>query len=160
MTLIIDGYNLLHASGVFGAERGARGFEQSRMALLDVLVELLGDDATNTIVVFDAAKAPNHLPQRHSHGPLQVWYARDYPDADALIEELLEQHKSPQELVIVSSDRRIQRAARRQRARTFSSDTWLAEQRRRQNKGTPNVDKKPPSPSPCDVEVWKQYFGL
>lgn len=160
MTLIIDGYNLLHASGVFGSERGARGFEQSRVALLDVLVELLGDDAANTIVVFDAANAPDHLPRRHSHGRLQVWYARDYPDADALIEELLEEHASPQELVIVSSDRRIQRAARRRRAQSFSSDTWLAEQRRRQNNAIPNLDKKPPDPSPSDVEIWKQYFGL
>ena len=31
MTVIVDGYNLLHASGVFGEERGARGFEQFLM---------------------------------------------------------------------------------------------------------------------------------
>ena len=48
MTLIIDGYNLLHASGVFGAERGPRGFEQSRLALLDLLAGLLGDEAAKT----------------------------------------------------------------------------------------------------------------
>ena len=58
MTVIIDGYNLLHASGVFGADRGPRGFEQSRIALLDVLLDLLGDEAGKTIVVFDAANAP------------------------------------------------------------------------------------------------------
>jgi len=55
MTLIVDGYNLLHASGVFGRERGSRGFEQSRTALLDMLVDLLGERAGDAIVVFDAA---------------------------------------------------------------------------------------------------------
>ena len=53
MTVIVDGYNLLHASGVFGEERGARGFEQSRLALLDMLADLLGSDAEKTIVVFE-----------------------------------------------------------------------------------------------------------
>ena len=64
MTLIVDGYNLLHASGVFGPDRGARGFEQSRAALLEMLVDLLGDRASDTIVVFDAARAPDGLPAR------------------------------------------------------------------------------------------------
>jgi hypothetical protein len=49
MTVIIDGYNLLHASGVFGRERGPRGFEQSRLALLDMLADRLGDEAGKTI---------------------------------------------------------------------------------------------------------------
>ena len=52
--IIIDGYNLLHASGVFGDARGPLGFEQSRRALLDHLSELLGAEAEQTIVVFDA----------------------------------------------------------------------------------------------------------
>ena len=87
--IIIDGYNLLHASGIFGAERGPRGFEQSRLALLDHLLELLGPEAERTLVVFDAAHAPDGLPARLQHGPIRVWFAREYPDADSLIEELL-----------------------------------------------------------------------
>ena len=43
--IIIDGYNLLHASGVFGNSRGPLGLEQSRRALLDHLSELLGAEA-------------------------------------------------------------------------------------------------------------------
>ena len=63
--IIIDGYNLLHASGVFGDARGPLGFEQSRRALLDHLLELLGAEAEQTIVVFDAADAPDGLPARY-----------------------------------------------------------------------------------------------
>jgi predicted RNA-binding protein with PIN domain len=159
MTLIIDGYNLLHASGVFGADRGPRGFEQSRAALLDMLVDLLGDATRNTIVVFDAAQAPGGLPARHVHGGIRVWFAREYPDADSLIEELVEEDTAPGHLVVVSSDRRLQAAARRRRARAVGCDEWLAEAKaaRRSRDTKP---EKPAAPGPEGVDYWKKYFGL
>jgi predicted RNA-binding protein with PIN domain len=159
MTLIIDGYNLLHASGVFGVDRGPRGFEQSRAALLDLLVDLLGDAAADTIVVFDAAQAPGGLPARHVHGGIRVWFAREYPDADSLIEELVEDDTAPGHLVVVSSDRRLQAAARRRRARAVGCDEWLAEAKAAR-RGRDAKPEKPAAPGPEDVEYWKRYFGL
>ena len=161
MTLIVDGYNLLHASGVFGPSRGPRGFEESRTALLDMLVDVLGDKAADTIVVFDAARAPDGLPARLSHRGIQVWFAREYPDADSLIEELLEEHHSPAHLVVVSSDRRLQAAARRRRAKAVPCDEWLAEAREaRLARGRPAADAKPPEPGPEGAAYWREYFGL
>ncbi|MFM8734036.1 MAG: NYN domain-containing protein [Pirellulales bacterium] len=161
MALIVDGYNLLHASGVFGPSRGAKGFEQSRLALLDMLVDVLGDKAQDTIVVFDAARAPDGLPARLVHGGIRVWFAREYPDADSLIEELLEEHHSPAHLVVVSSDRRLQVAARRRRAKAVSCEEWLAEAREiRRSRGRPSADAKPPEPGPEGADYWKRYFGL
>lgn len=161
MTLIIDGYNLLHASGVFGETRGARGFEQSRLALLDMLVDLLGDKAADTIVVFDAARAPDGLPARLTHGGLRVWFAREYPDADSLIEELVEDDTAPTHLVVVSSDRRLQAAARRRRAKAESCEEWLTTAREaRRATGRASPDAKPPEPGPEGAEFWKRYFGL
>jgi len=160
MTLIIDGYNLLHASGVFGDERGARGFEKSRLALLDMLVDLLGDEASRTVVVFDAARAPDGLPARLTHGGIRVWFAREYPDADSLIEELVEEDRAPSSLVVVSSDRRLQVAARRRRASAVSSEEWLAKLREERRRRRRPSDTKPPEPGPEDVEGWKRYFGL
>jgi predicted RNA-binding protein with PIN domain len=161
MTLIIDGYNLLHASGVFGAERGPRGFEQSRVALLDLLCDLLDDHASDTIVVFDAARAPDGLPGRLVHRGIRVWFAREYPDADTLIEELVETDTAPGHLIVVSSDRRLQAAARRRRARAVSCEEWLADaradSRRRKHRA---ADEKPAAPSPADVEYWKKYFEM
>ena len=160
MTLIVDGYNLLHASGVFGPDRGARGFEQSRAALLEMLVDLLGDRASDTIVVFDAARAPDGLPARLTHGGIRVWFAREYPDADSLIEELVEDDTAPAHLVVVSSDRRLQAAARRRRAGAISSEEWLSRTRQRQRDRRRPGETKPPEPGPADVEGWKRYFGL
>ena len=160
MTLIIDGYNLLHASGVFGEDRGPRGFEQSRVALLDMLLDLLGDQAASTIVVFDAARAPDGLPSRLTHGGIRVWFAREYPDADSLIEELVENDDAPSSLMVVSSDRRLQVAARRCRATAISSEEWLLTKRQERRDRRRPRDVKPPEPSPADVEGWKKYFGL
>lgn len=160
MTLIIDGYNLLHASGVFGDERGPRGFEKSRLALLDMLVSLLGEAVDDTIVVFDAARAPDGLPARLSHGGIRVWFAREYPDADSLIEELVEENDAPSSLLVVSGDRRLQAAARRRRANAVSSEEWLDTMREQQRERRRQPETKPPEPGPADIEGWKRYFGL
>jgi predicted RNA-binding protein with PIN domain len=159
MTVIIDGYNLLHASGVFGKDRGPRGFEQSRLALLDLLADLLGSDAGKTIVVFDAARAPDGLPGRYTHRGIRVWFAREYPDADSLIEELVDDDHAPASLVVVSSDRRLQVAARRRRAEAVGCEEWLAALRAK-NRSRTDHDAKPADPEPHDVEAWKRYFGL
>jgi hypothetical protein len=157
--IIIDGYNLLHASGVFGDVRGPLGLEHSRQALLNHLVDLLGPDANQTIVVFDAAEAPEGLPSRYLHESIQVLFARDYPDADSLIEEMVEEI-SPSGLVVVSSDRRVQAAARRRRAVAVNSEEWLAERRQAMAEGTLSKEIKPTDPGPGDVEAWKRYFGF
>ena len=159
MTLIIDGYNLLHASGVFGEERGPRGFEASRLKLLDELLGLLGAEAASTIVVFDAAGAPEGLPARLTRGGIRVWFARNHPDADALIEELIAADDAPTSLTVVSSDRRLQAAARRRRARFVASDEWFAEMRRRRRESGRRPEDKPSPPAPHEVDAWKKYFG-
>ena len=158
MKLIIDGYNLLHASGVFGAGRGAGAFEQSRAALLDMLADLLGDEAADTVVVFDAARAPDGLPGRGTHRGIRVWFAREYPDADSLIEELVADATSPHP-VVVSNDRRLQAAARRRRARAVGCEEWLAAARAARRRDEPH-DAKPPEPGPEGADYWKRYFEL
>jgi hypothetical protein len=159
MKLIIDGYNLLHASGVFGAGRGPGAFEQSRRALLDMLADLLGDEAEQTVVVFDAARAPDGLPGRGLHRGIRVWFAREYPDADSLIEELVDDATSPH-LVVVSSDRRLQAAARRRRARAVGCDEWLAEAKAARRRDRDTRDAKPPEPGPEGADYWRRYFDL
>ena len=160
MTLIIDGYNLLHASGVFGSERGAGGFEASRRALLALLVDLLGAARSDVVVVFDAAKAPDGLPARYVHEGITVLFAREYPDADSLIEKLVAEDHAPGHLVVVSSDRRLQVAARRRRARAIACEEWLAEARRARQVRQATAAEKPPAPGPEGIDFWKDYFGL
>ena len=126
MKILIDGYNLLHASGIFGGVRGARGFEASRQALLDELARLLGAAAGGVTVVFDAADAPPGLPDRSIHEGISVRFARGYESADALIEELIDEHTAPTGLTVVSADNRVIAAARRRRAKPAASGESVA----------------------------------
>jgi len=48
-----------------------------------------------------------------------------------VLEELIEAEADPRHLTVVSSDHRIQRAARRRKAIFVDSDAWLGELRRR-----------------------------
>jgi predicted RNA-binding protein with PIN domain len=124
--VLIDGYNLLHASGVFG-NVGRTSLESSRQALLDWLGEVLSDaQRQRTTIVFDAREAPPGLPRSANKHGIQIHFAPRGREADDLLEELIRSHSSPRALTVVSSDHRLHRAARRRRATPVDSDTWVA----------------------------------
>jgi len=160
MKILVDGYNLLHASGIFGGVRGEGGFEASRRALLDEIARLLGPAAAGATVVFDAADAPPGLPDRSSHAGIDVRFARRHATADELIEELILDHDVPTALTVVSADNRVMAAARRRRSRAVPSGEWLAELRAAARTRAEAGDAKPPEPGPEGADYWKDYFGL
>lgn len=160
MKVLVDGYNLLHASGIFGGVRGAGGFEASRRALLDEIARLMAAAAAGVTVIFDAADAPPGLPDRYQHAGIDVRFARHHASADALIEELIDDHDSPTALTVVSSDNRVIAAARRRRAKPVASDDWLAGLRAAARCAANTGDGKPREPGPEGAEEWKRYFGL
>ncbi len=165
MTLLIDGYNLLHVTGIFGRGIGPGTFQRSREALLRFLAASLDPgQRKNTTVVFDAAEAPPGLPRTVAQEEMTVRYARDYPDADTLIEELIQSDSAPRSLLVVSSDHRIQRAARRRRARTIDSDVWYADlwQRRVRSLNTQHkpIPEKPMGDlSAAEIDYWVNEFS-
>src|SRR5688572_15063768 len=127
MPLLIDGYNLLHATGLFG-RGGAGSFQASRAALLGFLAAAIdATELTHTTVVFDAAEAPPGLARQHTVAGMTVHFAQDYESADDLLEELIARHHAPRKLVVVSSDHRVQRAAKKRRATAVDSHVWYGE---------------------------------
>ncbi len=164
MTLVIDGYNLLHASGILGRGVGPGGLERSRTALLNFLAESLEPgELPGTTVVFDAREAPPGLPRVVQHRGITVRFADPGGDADTLIEELIRADSSPRRLVVVSSDHRLQRAARRRRARPIDSDRWYADVLRRRIdrvRGGKSSAKPSGPPSEAEVHFWLRQFGV
>ena len=164
MSLLIDGYNLLNAVGIIGRGVGPGGLERSRLTLLDFLAESLDpSEVPQTTVVFDAGDAPPGLPRVVKHRGLTVRFAAGYDDADTLIEELIRADSAPRRLTVVSSDHRLQRAARRRRAGAVDSDVWYAEVVRRRidrRESTPSAPAKPQAPLlKEDVAAWLDHFG-
>lgn len=156
MKLLIDGYNLLHATDLFGTGVLAGTLQGSREALLDFLaVRLTKRERRGTTIVFDAAGAPPGLPDEVTHCQIQVCYARNYPDADALLEELIEKWRSPRELLVVSSDHRVQRASRRRGASYQDSQPWYNDLCRRRPSESPQSERPIDAGSP---DFWAAEF--
>ena len=164
MSLLIDGYNLLNAVGIIPRGVGPGTLERARLALLNFLAESLEPaEVAQTTVVFDAGDAPRGLPRAVEHRGLTVRFAAGYEDADALIEELIRAESAPRRLTVVSSDHRLQRAARRRRARAVDSDAWYAEavrRRRDRRQSAANAPVKPHVPLlEEEVARWLEQFG-
>jgi uncharacterized protein len=164
MSLIIDGYNLLYAVGVLGSGAGPHGLERARLALLNFLAESLDPhDIPHTLVVFDAHDAPWGATRTVQHRGLTVHFAVRYEDADSLIEELIGRDSAPRRLTVVSGDHRLQRAARRRRAKAIDSEVWyeqVVRERKQRREAASDMPARPPVPLlQEDVDYWMRQFG-
>ena len=162
MSILIDGYNLLHVTGIFGS--GPSSFQRSREALLDFLAASIDPaEISRTTIVFDSREAPPGLPRMLKHSGLTVHFASNYESADELLEELIRGETSPRKLTVVSSDHRVQRAAKRRRATAIDSEVWHAElvrsAQRRGAEGRGASETKPAGPlSNVEVQWWLDHF--
>jgi uncharacterized protein len=164
MSLLIDGYNLLNATGILGRGIGPGGLQRAREALLNLLAESIPpEELSRATVVFDASEAPWGSARAVQHKGLAVRFASREADADTLIEEIIAKESAPRRLTVVSSDHRIQRAAHRRKATAVDSDKWFAQlmrDRRERSEGQPAGNVKPEGPlSAGEVEYWLEQFG-
>jgi predicted RNA-binding protein with PIN domain len=164
MALLIDGYNLLHVSDIFADEGAGTELHRARVALLNFLAAGIEPrERKQTTIVFDAAGAPPGLPQALSHEGMAVRFARRYADADELIEEILEQHPAPRSVTVVSSDHRVQRAARRYGSTFVDSEKWFADlraSRKAQTDERSESSAKPSAEAASDeIAYWVDEFA-
>ncbi len=164
MPLLIDGYNVLFELGWLSPGRAAPGvLELRRRRLLGFLAASLSpQQREKTTVVFDAAEAPADLPRRQEYQGITVLFSATRQEADELLEELIAGEGTPGALEVVSSDRRIQEAARRRGARSSGSRQWmeqLARERFRQQSESPPEPEKPQVPPPEEVQFYLDIFA-
>lgn len=161
MPLLIDGYNLMYAAGVIATGHARTSLERSRVALLNFVAEHVDIPAERYVtVVFDAANGPKDLPARTFFRGLDVRFAKSYPDADALLEKIIAIDSTPRQLTVVSSDHRVQRAAKRRRCRTVDSEIWCGRVRKAKRKQLQAPVAHEPQPEPADpgVDYWLAQF--
>jgi predicted RNA-binding protein with PIN domain len=161
MPLLIDGYNLMYAAGIDGGGRGPGGLERSRYALIHFIAGALSDaERGQSTIVFDAAGAPPGLPATLNFDGLTVRFARGYGNADEMLEELIAADHSPRKLTVVSSDHRVQRAAKRRRATAVDSDVWYEgvlqarSAAKREDKKIAEAAKPQPFAGETEVKFW------
>lgn len=162
MALLIDGYNLLNVTGIFAEAGPGTELHRNRLALLNFLAASISKrERSQTTIVFDAAGAPPGLPRMIMHEGITVHFSPPNSDADEMIEDLLEKFAAPRSLLVVSSDHRIQRAARHRGADYVDSEQWYAELAAKRRKKKKSIDDAKPSgkPTPDELGHWVREFG-
>ena len=127
MFYLIDGYNLLHQTPLLTRDRNDGWLQRARERLVGFIrTKLASDDSTKATIVFDTQRSAPSLGDSIDYGNVQVLFARSHDEADDLLEELIEQCRTPSSLCVVSSDRRVQAAGKRFHAKEIiDSRAWF-----------------------------------
>ena len=119
MRWLIDGYNVIRREPDLRAHE-AESLEAGRRALLHLLARAHRDPRDEFTVVFDGAKVTGGAP---SPGRIRTIFSRPPHTADDELIRLARQWQSA--AVVVTSDRRIQDAARRAGAAALTAERFL-----------------------------------
>lgn len=138
--LLVDTSNVLHAIGVLPEH--LKGLDVPSLARLisgsrygKRRAVLVCDGAGPATTASGGSSAPggrpgasetsNTAPSGKEIAGLDVVYAGANQEADDVIETLIARDSAPRRLLVVSTDRRLVRAARRRRAQSISSEAFL-----------------------------------
>lgn len=167
--LIIDAYNVLNVDGVLPAHLAAPDLVE-----LVRLVRTSRYARTNPVLVCDGhlsralqANMPVKAAGRATNVRLdgvQLIFSGPGQEADDVIERLLAHHSGSASLLLVSSDRRLQRAARRAGGRYREASAFLGDLAAdaalpRTTLGKPEFARRTPL-SKGELAIWMQEFGL
>ena len=168
--LLIDGYNLMYAGGMISHGGGPGGFERARNRFLKFLSSnLTSRERKRTTVVFDAPASSNRSASPQRQYGLTVQFAHAQFDADDIIEDLIAGHSAPRQILLVSSDHRLQKAVRRRRGKFIDSEdfaTLLEERSELQGEESPGEQLTPEQQgkrtglhSSEEISAWSEEFG-
>ncbi|MEO0483618.1 MAG: NYN domain-containing protein [Planctomycetota bacterium] len=164
--LVVDTYNVLGVVGVLPPEQA--GLDVEGLANMVRASRHGGDHA---VLVCDGTPPGRRWHAKEGWGrvrpgqddDLRIIYAGPGRDADGLIEQMLADSSAARRMTVVSNDRRIQRAARRQRAGVIPSDDFLREL-------AADADRRRPDPYPSfakaipladdRVRAWLRVFEV
>jgi len=174
LLLLIDGYNVLAPVAAPNRDPDGRWLQRERMNLIRRLVDHLTDlQRENACIVFDAAKPPEGRPSSFLVEGVSVRFAVEYAEADDLLEELIAAHSAPRNLMVVSSDHRVQAAAKRRGCGFCDSQSWLddlldgkvasackSNQRTGQGRAGDGAEKPNRIVTEKQVDAWLKEFGF
>lgn len=162
--IIIDGYNLMHAAGLARKSYAAGDLERCRRHLLNLVRHgLTADQRARTMIIFDGQAAEeNRDLEFHFHGML-VGFSRPHEEADDVIEQFILSHSSPKQLQVISSDHRLQKAARARRAQSRDSEEFVEQLekslRGQKRDGENPAEYVPEKPVDESADDWLAEFG-
>ena len=165
--LIIDGYNLLHAAGLARLRYGPGDLERARHRLMALLCEKLDvAEQIRCTIVFDARNNPGESLREDRHQELRILFAPSNSDADTVIEDLIAKHSAPRQVILVSADHRLHKAARRRGATPVDSEPFWERLQSRPDVRTALVEhpesapkSNPSTRKSSTSSEWEAIFG-
>ncbi len=160
MPYIVDGYNLYHAICKL-SEDLSRITPRTLCCFVAQDMSILKNDAT---IVFDGNPWPRqNVEEVEPVGYVKLLFSGPDSDADSEIEHLIQKSSAPRRLTVISSDRRLYRAARKRRARWQKSTDYLFEMFDRASR-PPRLPPEPPEKRKGvpegELDHWLDLFGI
>ena len=154
---VIDGNNLLHAIYQTAGDSDAI----NDVALCKVVSRFLHLKSEKGEIIFDGA-GPTDKIAFENMSNLEVSFAGAGSDADTVIEDKIRASTAPKNLTIVSSDRRLRKAARTRKAIPIKSERFWAEVQNQLSRK--KVVKEPAAKrqglSESETKKWLEFFDL
>jgi len=154
---IIDGHNLLHS---------IQKVDESSESISDVqLCRIIGRYlkliSQSGEIIFDGT-GPRDKSGFDDISNLEVFFAGLGTDTDTVIEDKIRASTAPKRLTIVSSDRRLRKAARTRKATSLKSEVFWNNIHKQLTRKRP--EKEPPAKrqglTDGETEQWLEFFGL
>lgn len=155
--IIIDGHNLLHC-----IQKTAEGYESiSDVQLCHIIGRYLKLTGEKGKIIFDGIGPPDKS-RLCGIRNLDVFFAGLATDADTVIEDKIRASTAPRRLVIVSSDQRLQKAARTGKATPVKCEVFWAklQKKLRHKRKIKEPAAKRHGLSDAETEQWLEFFGL
>lgn len=154
---IIDGHNLLHTI----LKTGEASEATSDLKLCGIVGRYLQLIGRPGVMIFDGA-GPQDKSGFDEVGNLEVLFAGAGADADTAIEDKIRSSTAPKRVTVVSSDRRLRRAARTRRCASLKSDVFWEDVRKQLNRrrSAPEPPAKRHGLSESETDQWLDAFGL
>ena len=160
--LLIDCYNLLHTA----MPPALAGLDEDRLCRLLARGPARSRGRDHAVVVCDGVPKPG-VPSESPVAGIELVYSGAGRTADDVIIERIDADSAPRRLVVVSTDHRIRRAARR-RARAVTSDQFVGRlvellgARGAASGPPPRGSDKPAVDrlSESDVQAWLEAFDV
>ena len=161
MPFLIDGYNLLFTLGLTSRHWGPHALEKSREDLLAWIEQALDEQSAAVRIVFDGRQGFRSQAVSRRPSGLEVHFATQQL-ADDAIGDLIRKESNPRALTVVSSDHRVQEAARRRGCSAWDSAElidWILERGSPEPPKPVSQESKPETTSDEDTAHWLREFG-
>lgn len=150
-------------SPAFGAPLSSN-LEHRREHLIRLIKSNSQFEQCKVIIVFDNSTF-SKASRVSGGGRVQIMFTQPSMEADELIKRLVRNEKNPDRLIVVSSDRAIQYAAKDHGAASLSSEDYCRMFGRRSPASSSKIDpgfddeKHDPNLGEKEIQYWKRLFG-